>query len=76
MDLWIFVEGRRFDTEREIAMAGGITHKTKLESGELRHFIRGTLARDSTELTREMNELQRSLRERYYRVRQRSSLLQ
>lgn len=72
MVLWIFVEGRRFDTERETVMhGGGITHKTKLESGELRVFIRGTLARDSKELTREMNALQRTLRERYDRVRQR-----
>ncbi|SRR6266496_383513 len=72
MELWIFVEGRRFETERETTVhGGGVTHKTKLQSGELRVFIRGTLARDSKELTHEMNTLQRMLRERYGRVRQR-----
>jgi hypothetical protein len=72
MVLWIFVEGRHFETERETVMqGGGVTHKTKLQSGELRVFIRGTLPRDSRELTHEMNALQRTLRERYDRVRQR-----
>ncbi len=72
MYLWIFVEGRRFDTERETTvLGGGVTHKTTLQSGELRVFVRGQLARDSKELMHEMNALQLALRERYERVRQR-----
>jgi hypothetical protein len=72
MDMWIFVEGRHYETERETtAFGGGVVHKTKLNSGELRIFIRGTLARDSWKLTHEMNALQQTLRDRYERVRQR-----
>jgi len=72
MDMWIFVEGRHYETERETtAFGGGVVHKTKLNSGELRIFIRGTLTRDSWKLTHEMNALQQTLRDRYERVRQR-----
>jgi len=72
MDLWVFVEGKRYTTERETTMhGGGVTHKTELDSGELKIFMRGTLARDHKELTREMNALQQTLRELYDRVRQR-----
>jgi hypothetical protein len=70
MDLWLFVEGNRFDTERERTLPGH-KYKSTFESGELRVFIRGCLPRDSHALTREMNALQQALRERYERVRQR-----
>jgi hypothetical protein len=72
MVLWILATGRHYETERERVMqGGGVTHKTKLQTGELRVFIRGSLRRDSRELTHTMNQLQRTLRERYERVRQR-----
>ena len=72
MVLWVFAQGQHFETEREtVVHGGGITHKTKLQSGELKIFIRGSLPRDSRELTHEMNTLQRTLREQYDRVRQR-----
>ena len=72
MVLWVFAAGQHFETERETVMqGGGVTHKTKMQSGELRIFVRGSLRRDSRELTHEMNALQRTLRERYDRVRQR-----
>ena len=72
MEMLIFVVGQHFETERETVMqGGGVTHKTKMQSGELRIFIRGSLPRDSRELTHEMNALQGTLRERYDRVRQR-----
>ena len=72
MELWIFVEGKNFETERETTVpGGGVIHKTTLQSGELRIFIRGTLPRNSKELTHEMNTLRRMLQERYDRVRQR-----
>jgi hypothetical protein len=72
MDLWIFVEGRRYTTMRETVMhGGGVTHRTRLDSGELKMFMRGTLAGDHKELAREMNALHQALRERYDRVRSR-----
>jgi hypothetical protein len=72
MVLWIFTTGRHYETEREtVVQGGGVTHKTKLQTGELRIFIRGSLPRDSREVTHTMNALQRTLREGYDRVRQR-----
>ncbi len=72
MRLWILVEGKRYKTERETTMpGGGVTHKTELESGELKVCLLGLLRRDFRAVTREMNELHRLLRERYRRVRQR-----
>jgi hypothetical protein len=72
MVLWILVEGRTFGTERRTVLPGGeVRFLTSLPSGELRLFIRGTLARDSNELTREINALQSRLREQFGRVRQR-----
>ena len=72
MVLWILVEGRNFGTERRTVIPDGeVRHLTSLPSGELKVFIRGTLARDSNELTREINALQDRLREQFSRVRQR-----
>lgn len=72
MKLWIFVEGTHLQTEREIAdPSGRVVHKATLQSGELRIFIRGTLPRNSEELTHEMNTLRGVLQERYDRVRSR-----
>jgi len=72
MRLWILVEGRHHKTERETTVpGGGVTHKTELESGELRVCLLGLLRRDFRAVTREMNELHRLLRERYRRVRSR-----
>lgn len=71
MSLWIFVDGKHLRTRRETMVSGGVIHRTILNSGEIKVFIRGTLARESKELIREMNILQETLRERYDRVRQR-----
>ena len=72
MDLWIFVEGKRYTTERETVIhGGGETRKTMRPSGELKIFIRGTLAGDHKELAREMNALQQELRRLYDRNRSR-----
>jgi hypothetical protein len=71
MFLWISVEGRRFDTEREqTALGGGRKHTRTMESGDLSIFIWGTLPGDHVKLNRQMNALQATLRERYERVRQ------
>jgi hypothetical protein len=71
MFMWVLIERRRYQTERENKVPGGHTYKSVFESGELRVFIRGTLPRDSCELTHEMNALQLALRERFARVRAR-----
>jgi hypothetical protein len=72
MLLWILVEGSTFMTERRTEIPGGeVEHLTDLPSGELRLFIHGTLARDSNDLTHEINALQSRLREQFSRVRQR-----
>jgi hypothetical protein len=71
MVLWISVEGRKFETEREqMALGGGRKHTRTMESGDLSIFIWGTLPGDHDKLNRQMNALQASLRERYERVRQ------
>jgi hypothetical protein len=73
LDLWIYVEGRKFQTEREktAVEGGGLKYTTLLDSGDLRIFARGRLAGDSAVVTRELNALHRALRERYDRVRHR-----
>jgi hypothetical protein len=71
MVLWLLIERQRYKTERENKVPGGHTYKSAFESGELRVFIRGTLPRDSCEMTHEMNALQHALRERFDRVRAR-----
>jgi hypothetical protein len=71
MGLWLFVEGRRYTTERQNVVPGGHKFTSTLESGELKVFMRGTLPRDSRELTHEMNALQHALRERFERLRAR-----
>ena len=71
MDLWILVEGQRFQVEREVKTIGGLTRKRVIESGELSLFMRGTLSGGSRTLTHEMNTLHRTLRERYNRMRRR-----
>lgn len=69
MVLWLRIEGRQFDTEREIKRPGGLTYKRTIESGELKVFIRGSFQRDSLQVIREMNALQLALRERFSRLR-------
>lgn len=71
MFMWLLIERRGYQTKRENKVPGGHTYKSVFESGELRVFIRGTLPRDSCELTHEMNALQQTLRERFDRVRAR-----
>jgi hypothetical protein len=74
MYLWIFVEGRQFEMERETAAFGeglGLTQRSRRDSGELKIYISGALARDSGRVVHEINTLHQALRERYDRVRQR-----
>jgi len=70
MQLWIYIEGRNYTTERESQRAGGTKYTTKLDSGELKIYVRGSLPGDSRELVLEMNTLQKVLREQFARIRQ------
>ena len=69
MELWLFITGTRYTTERHNLMPGGHTYKSIFETGEIRLFIRGALQKDSRELIHEMNTLQLALRERFERLR-------
>jgi len=66
MDLWVYVEGTRHVLEREQIM-GDSRVKTKggKATGQIRLHMLGRLPRDHREMTREMNALQKALRDRY-----------
>ena len=66
MDLWVYVEGTRHVLEREQIM-GDSRVKTKggRVTGQIRLHMLGRLPRDHQEMTREMNALQKALRDRY-----------
>ncbi|MBD0695804.1 hypothetical protein [Streptomyces sp. CBMA123] len=70
MALWIYVEGRHLTTERQSQVDGGTTYTTQLKSGDLRLYVRGTLAGHRRELVLEMNALQKALRDQFARIRQ------
>lgn len=69
LELWIYLEGRHQDTERQ-SRRGEHRYTTKLSSGELKMFVRGSLPGSSHELVLEMNSLQQVLRDRFARLRQ------
>jgi hypothetical protein len=66
MTLWIYVEGTRRVVERKQIMGDvQIQHTGSRETGQLRLHVLGILPRDHKEITREMNALQKALRDRY-----------
>lgn len=67
--LWLFVEGKRYETERQTQMPGGRTYTSIVESGELKMYIRGEFPGDSRVLIQEINALQFALRDRFDRLR-------
>jgi len=69
MNFWITVEGKRFETERQVQVQGGQTYKSTLESGLMKIYIRGELKGDNQSLTREMNIIQTTLHDRFERIR-------
>ena len=71
MRLWVFVEGRRYQTERRNQVPGGHTFKSTFDSGDLKVFLCGALPGTSRELTHVMNALQQTLRERFERLKSR-----
>jgi hypothetical protein len=69
MQMWLFIEGKRYTTERQTEVPGGQTFTSTFESGELKVYMRGELPSDSRGLTEEMNALQMALRDRFERLR-------
>jgi hypothetical protein len=66
MTLWIYVEGTRRVEERKQIMGDDRIQRTgKRETGQLRLHMLGRLPRDHKDITREMNALQKALRDRY-----------
>lgn len=69
MELWVFVEGKRYTTERQTQVPGGQMYTSTFESGELKVYMRGELPGNSRGLIREMNAFQTALRDRFERLR-------
>lgn len=66
MTLWIYVEGTRRVVERKQIMGDEhVQHTGNRETGQLRLHMLGRLPRDHKDITREMNALQKALRDRY-----------
>jgi hypothetical protein len=71
MELWVFIEGKRYEAERETQVVGGQTYRSTFESGEIKVYIRGEMPGNSHRLTQEMNAFQTALRDRFERLRAR-----
>ncbi len=66
MDLWVYVEGTRHVLEREQIMGDSrVRTKGGKATGQIRLHMLGRLPRDHQEMTREMNALEKALRNRY-----------
>jgi hypothetical protein len=65
MRLTIAVEGKRHSVAERVVEQGRVGRTRTRDSGWIKLSVRGVLPRDHQELTRQMNELQAALRERY-----------
>lgn len=65
LTLTIAVEGKRHSVEEHVVEQGRAGRRRTRDSGWIKLSVRGVLPRDHRELTRQMNELQAALRERY-----------
>jgi hypothetical protein len=71
MKLWIFVDGKKYTTQRRTEVPGGQVYTSTFESGDIRVYLRGEMAGDSQCLIEEMNTVQLALRDRFERLRAR-----
>jgi hypothetical protein len=67
MVLWLLINGRRYKTERQTKVPGGLQYTSPLDSGEMQVDLRGQLPGNSRVLIQEMNALQSALRNRFER---------
>ena len=65
MTLTIAVEGKRHPVEEHVFEQGRVERSKTKDSGWIKLSVRGVLPRDHRELTRQMNDLQAALWERY-----------
>ena len=65
MKLWIFVEGKRYGTERQTGESSDQTYTTHFESGDMKVNIGGEKPGDVKSLVEKMNALQAMLRDRF-----------
>jgi hypothetical protein len=70
LSLTIAVEGKRHSVEEHVVEQGRVGQRRTRDSGWIKLSVRGVLPRDHQELTRQMNELQAALRERYRQQQQ------
>jgi|HubBroStandDraft_4_1064222.scaffolds.fasta_scaffold14708_4 hypothetical protein len=68
LQLVLYVEGKQHKSRRQRTVPGGMTYLTQLDSGELRIYAYGWLARNSRPVVQEMNALRIALRERFDRL--------
>lgn len=68
LQIVLYVEGKQYKSRRERRVPGGMTYRTDLDSGELRIYAYGRMARESRPVVREMNALRETLRERFDRL--------
>jgi hypothetical protein len=65
LSLTIAVEGKQLSVKEQVADQGRYGLERTRDTGWIKLSVRGVLPRDHRELTRQMNELQAALRERY-----------
>jgi hypothetical protein len=68
LGLVLYVEGKQYKSRRQRRVPGGMTYRTDLDSGELRIYAYGWLARNSRPVVQEMNALREALHERFDRL--------
>ena len=69
MELWVFIEGKHYQTERQTQVPGGQTFKSTFESGDIKVYVRGEMPGNSRRLIQEMNAFQTALRDRFERLK-------
>jgi hypothetical protein len=68
LQLALYMEGKQHKSRRQRTVPGGMTYRTELDSGEMRIYAYGWLARSSRPVVQEMNALRVALRERFDRL--------
>ena len=69
MKLLVLVEGQHYQVERQTELAGGQVYTSIVDSGEIKIDLLGSLAGDTRQLVRCMNDIQAALYERFARLR-------
>jgi hypothetical protein len=65
LSITIAVEGKRYSVTERVVEQGRVEHDRTRDSGWIKLSVRGVLPHDHRKLTRQMNDLQVALRDRY-----------